>query len=253
MPTSPTISFYLLRGLAREIRHWGVFPSMLEGAKSNYQVIPLEIPGTGSLRNVKAPLNIAEYVDVIRSQYLQYASPRNINIIVGMSFGGMIAASWIASHTQDFSAAVLINTSCRHSGLFQRITPGGALQLLKSVFSTSDYYKERCIAELICNLANSHEVALQWAEIRKSSPVSALQAVRQLLCAASFTWPVIPDIPLLLLTSQMDRLVSPDCSKDIEQKTQSILSYHPTAGHDLPTDDPRWCVSAIDSWVDRRT
>ncbi len=251
MTASPTISFYLLRGLAREIRHWGKFSAILENTKSNYQVIPLEIPGTGSLHKLKAPLRVAEYVREIRAQYLRHATTKNYNIIIGMSFGGMIAAEWTAYYPDDFQAAVLINTSCRDSKILKRISLSGAVQLTGAVFSSNNYHKEKRIAELICNMADTNKVAKEWAYIRKSSPVPVIQALRQLYSAANFSLPKNISVPVLLLTSKKDRLVSPSCTEDISIKTQSTVMYHDHAGHDLPTDDPEWCVNIIEKWVDK--
>lgn len=251
MATSSTISFYLLRGLARETRHWGVFTSLLEQSYSNFQVIPLEIPGTGYLRTEKAPIRAKEYVQAIRSQYLRHASKQHYNIIVGMSFGGMIAASWMAIHPQDFQAAVLINTSSNDSALFKRISPQGVVQLLIAAFCPGNYGKEKRIAQLICNLADTSKVAEEWVSIRNDSPVSTIQALRQLYSAARFSLPPGIEIPTLLLSSKKDRLVSPQCSKDISLRIPSKLIYHTLAGHDIPTDDPQWCVSTIKKWVNQ--
>ncbi len=253
MTARPTISFYLLRGLARETRHWGDFTAILEKAKSNYQVIPLEIPGTGSLRRQKAPMRVAEYVEIIRSQYLRHATTTNYNIIIGMSFGGMIAAEWIAYYPEDFQAAVLMNTSGRDSRVLKRISLFGAVQLAGTVFSPNNYRKEKRIAELICNMADTNKVAKDWAYIRKSSPVPVMQALRQLYSAANFSLPKGIKVPVLLLTSKNDRLVSPCCTEDISEKIQSTIIYHTRAGHDLPTDDPEWCVNTIKQWVDQHT
>ena len=250
MTASPTISFYLLRGLTREIRHWGDFTSLLENAKNNYQVIPLEIPGTGSLRKQKAPMRIAEYVREIRPQYHRHAITKNYNIIIGMSFGGMIAAEWTAHYPDDLQATVLINTSCRDSKILKRISFSGAMQLAGTVFSSNNYRKEKRIAELICNMADTNKVAKEWAYIRKSSPVPVMQSLRQLYSAANFSLPRNIRVPVLLLTSKKDRMVSPSCTEDISIKTQSTLIYHSHAGHDLPTDDPQWCVNTIKNWVE---
>jgi len=251
MAPSPTISFYLLRGLARETRHWGIFTSILEQSNSSFQVIPLEIPGTGYLRTKKAPIRVKEYVQVIRSQYLRHASKHHYNIIVGMSFGGMIATSWAAIHPQDFQAAVLINTSCNDSALLKRISPQGVVQLLLAALCPGNYGKEKRIAQLICNLADTNKVAKEWASIRKKSPVSPMQAFRQLYSAAKFCLPPGVEIPILLLSSKKDRLVSPQCSEDISLRIPSKLIYHTLAGHDIPTDDPQWCVSTIKKWVNQ--
>jgi pimeloyl-[acyl-carrier protein] methyl ester esterase len=52
-----------------------------------------------------------------------------------------------------------------------------------------------------------------------------------------------------VLASPQDRMVSVNCSRAIAEKWQAPIVEHPTAGHDLSADDPKWLVSEISKFV----
>ncbi|SJM94101.1 Hydrolase or acyltransferase-like protein (fragment) [Crenothrix polyspora] len=54
---------------------------------------------------------------------------------------------------------------------------------------------------------------------------------------------------MLLLSSQKDHLVSPECSIAIQRRWQLDLATHPWAGHDLCLDQPLWVIDKIKRWV----
>lgn len=247
-PVSPT-SFFLLRGLARESRHWGDFIRILEEGGRSFRVFALEIPGTGRLRKTRSPVAVSDYVSQLRSQYQQYRQKEYRNIVLGLSFGGMIAASWMDLFPEDFQAAVLINTSCRTSPPYRRLKASALPQLFAAAGAGSAVRREKHITNLVCNLADKEIIAAEWGEIARDAPVSGRNALRQLQAATRFNLPSKPAIPVLLLNSVKDRLVSARCSATIARLWQAECVRHPTAGHDLPTDDPHWCVEKIAIWL----
>ena len=92
----------------------------------------------------------------------------------------------------------------------------------------------------------------QWAAVRRQRPVSARNAVRQLVAAARYCAPAAAPVDrVLLLGSQEDRLVSSQCSQAIAQAWGLPLQLHPWAGHDLPLDDPQWVIDAVLQWLSR--
>ncbi len=244
------LSIFLLRGLAREVRHWGSFLETLGKTRQNIDVRPLEMPGAGTLRLQKSPLRTEEYVSSIRQLYLQQVKPGKSNIIIGLSFGGMIAAQWIHTHPDDFQAALLINSSSSNSSPTKRLTPRGALAFLRALLSRDVSARERILAALLCNLADIEKTASLWAAIEKDAPMAASNKIRQLYAAAGFVLPQRPTVPTLVLCSRFDNLVSPVCSQDIAQAWQSEIHTHPSAGHDLTTDDADWCIECMFSWLD---
>jgi len=244
---------FLIRGLARESRHWGSFPDLLSSLSENTAVYPLEIPGTGTLSHQKSPSKASEYIPLMRRQFLSMSQSGSNNIIIGLSFGGMIAAEWVKQYRDDFQAAVLINTSGRQSPLLKRIRLRSLLTLLKTLVIQDPFKREKVIASLVCNSADIDEVSLSWAQIRESAPISGHNLLLQLYSAATFSFPEKLEIPLFIICSSKDRLVSPECSEVISRSQSAIatITMHPSAGHDLTTDDPEWFISRLKSWLAR--
>jgi pimeloyl-ACP methyl ester carboxylesterase len=243
------ISFFLLRGLAREIRHWGEFCTLLERTRTEFKVVPLEIPGSGALRTERSPTSIDGYVKALRSQYHHKVEADRINIIFGLSLGGMIASRWTNCYPDDFHGMVLLNTSGRPAPFYKRIRFVAALTLLSAAVHRDPYLREKKIANLVCNLADTTELALKWREIAADAPMSSANILRQLYTAARFSLPAHTTLPTLLLCSTHDRLVAAACSKLIASIWKIPLISHPTAGHDLTAEDPQWCISNIISWL----
>lgn len=242
------LKIFLIRGLARETRHWGDFVSRLAKSFSGSTVHPLEIPGTGRLRHHAAPSTISGYVNLMRQDYLLHASEGDHCNIIGLSLGGMITAHWLKHHPHDFRSAVLINTSSSASPIFRRVLIRGAAQLTYALFCTDVYQREKRLASLLCNLADQQKVAENWAEIAKSAPVPLRNFLRQLYAAAIFRLPVTIETPTLILCSRKDRLVSYTSSEDIAALWHRQLLCHDLAGHDLTSDDPGWCIEQLENW-----
>ena len=245
----PHTSFFLLRDLAREIRHWGDFPNQLAQKRTGCRSVPLEIPGTGKLRNTPAPLAISQYVQEIRKQYLAIVRFEDRNVLLGLSFGGMIAARWLEDFPCDFDGAILINTSSRQSPASKRLCPSAAARLVCASFYRKTLHREKTIARVICNLADTAELTRAWQKISDSAPMQRRNILRQLYAAAIFDLPAAPSVPILLLGCDNDRLVHHSCSRRIANTWEIELISHPQAGHDLPTDAPNWCCEVIFSWM----
>ena len=245
------ISFFLLRGLAREVRHWGDFCHQLESANSNFRVIPLEIPGAGRRRAERSPTTVAGYVEQLHSIYRQNVQPNHLNILLGLSFGAMISARWIHDYQADFHGVILINTSGRPSPFYERMRISAATTLLSTVFYRNSATREKKIARLICNLADTDVLAEKWGRIAEIAPMASINILRQLYAAAMFSIPTAPTLPTLLLCCTKDRLVNPACTHAIADSWNTLPIAHATAGHDLTTDDPYWCINTIISWLHR--
>ena len=71
----------------------------------------------------------------------------------------------------------------------------------------------------------------------------------QIVAASRFSAVSEINIPILFLSSGGDQLVNPVCSEKLAQKYKATLKNHPTAGHDLPLDDPQWVSGEISKWL----
>lgn len=260
------MSWVLLRGLTREARHWGDLPQRLarvapiaNGAAAETgrpQVVALDLPGNGEFCGEASPPSVRAMVDFARRQLLAKGLPPPYRF-VAMSLGGMVATDWAQQYPHEVAALVLINTSMRpHSRFTERLRPGNwlPLALLAARWPQADQAEsiERVIHQLTCNqaAARADDVAA-WVRIRRSAPVQAANAWRQLGAAARFAGAAVPPrCPTLVLSSAADRLVHPRCSARLARAWQAEHYAHPWAGHDLPHDDPGWVCQRIAHWLE---
>lgn len=245
------LHFYLVRGLIREARHWGSLPERLRSAFPGARVTCLDLPGAGMHYQRRSPLRVADMVDAMRREYQQQRTVGETPVLLAISLGGMIAAHWLLNHGEDFQRAVLINTSFGGlSPLLHRLRPGAVIGMAQAALAGP--HREAAILRLVSNHTDAREQALPlWNNIRADRPVSFGNTLRQLWAASRFRLGEgLPAAPVLLLASSGDRLVSVACSRAIARHWNMPLQEHPSAGHDLPLDDPEWIVTKIHAFVD---
>jgi pimeloyl-ACP methyl ester carboxylesterase len=243
----------LLRGLTRESRHWGTFPRHLGESLGGAPVICLDLPGNGRLNHLESPLSVEAMADYCHSEL----ASRGVALpcrVLAMSLGAMVSVAWARRHPADITSAVLISTSLRpFSPFHQRLRPANywrVLQLLSG--SVSDEELEAAILVMTTRQVVEPRVVIQaWLQWRREHPVSARNALRQLLAAARYRAPQrSPFDRLLLLAGAGDGLVDPRCSQTLASRWQARLAMHPTAGHDLPLDDEAWVLLQIRKWLE---
>ena len=243
--------FYLLRGLIREAEHWGEFPKLLTQAYPGSRYTLIDIPGAGKHFRSPSPLSIKKMVEKMRQTYLETKNENEECILLAISLGGMISAQWLKDFPEDFSKVILINTSYGGiSPMFDRLKPKALLHLLK-VPILKGRAKEAHILRLVSNHHNVFDHTLNlWEKIYNERPVSLSNSLRQLTAAGLFRIGQFkPNIPVLLLASVQDRMVSVECSRAIAKRWEAQLQEHPTAGHDLSADDPAWIVKKVENFL----
>ncbi len=57
-----------------------------------------------------------------------------------------------------------------------------------------------------------------------------------------------PKIPILVIGSKGDRMVSPSCIEKLHKHFGGDLIWHPTSGHGLPLDEPEWLSETVAKW-----
>jgi pimeloyl-ACP methyl ester carboxylesterase len=239
--------FYLIRGLIREKGHWGSFLGELKKEFPDAKVTAIDIPGAGDYHTSSSPLSIRGMVEEMRRDYLSAQTENEDSHLIAISLGGMISVEWMKAHPTDFGRATLINTSFGGiSPLYHRLLPTALLFLLK-VPTLKGRHKESRILELVSNHSHVFEETLDmWEEINNLRPVSLENTLRQLFAGACFSvGDFTPPIPIELLASTKDRMVSVECSRAIAKKWNLPLSEHSTGGHDLTVDDPEWVAKKI--------
>lgn len=266
----PSSHWILLRGLARESRHWGDFPEILtkevaaERPGEIVRVDCLDLPGTGRYSEMRSPLSITRIAEFMRDKFIELRRNQREQglasapefYLVALSLGGMVACRWMEMWPRDFAGCVLINTSFREfSPTNHRLRPLAVLRLMSIAAAHNDLHKrERRVLQMVSNKpeVRSHVVG-KWAEIEATRPVSPENVARQLIAAAGFKPRLVqPPVPVLLLNSKKDRMVDPRCSEEIARRWQSDIESHPWAGHDLTLDDPHWAAAKISKWYHSR-
>jgi pimeloyl-ACP methyl ester carboxylesterase len=266
LAAAPTTSHWiLLRGLAREARHWNDFPEKLEQALSKRgdlaRVDALDLPGAGRFSEMKSPLSIGEMTEFARGKFIEIRrrlrergeTPPERTRLVAVSMGGMIAADWMGRWPDDFKECVLINTSfAGFSPMHHRLRPVAMKHILGTIRKRTRIEQTMHEMDLVVNTLDKNsrrEIAEKWKTYFDERPFTLENLTRQLFAASLFRAPgEKPDPPTLVLYSEHDRMVSPECSREIVRRWGTDSAVHPTAGHDLTLDDAEWVIEKMLAW-----
>ena len=249
------MTWILLRGLSRETAHWGGFADDFRQALPAGQVLALDLPGNGEFLQRASLLSVGSTVDFCRAELAGrgIAPPY---FVLAMSLGAMVAADWACRYPQDIAGCVLVNTSFRaFSPFYRRLRPGNYRALLRlALAGGAPGDIEAAVLRLTSHrTAGLDSTLATWIDTRLRRPVTAANALRQLLSAARYRARLEPpESPLLVLCSRLDGLVHPDCSRAIAARWRCPLAVHPWAGHDLPLDDPQWVIGQVRHWLGAR-
>ena len=248
----PRMHWLLLRGLAREQRHWGEFPSVLRARLDGDGVHCLDLPGTGTEHARQSPASIAAIAEDLRRRWLDLRATRPGPWgLVAASLGGMVAMSWCAAWPEDFSRLVLLNTSAGDlSPPWQRLDVRLLPKVLRTLFSADEQRRQRSILEMTTQLQpDLAALSRRWARVQGDAPVARTTVLRQLFAGMRFRVPARLGAEVLVLGSDGDRFVSPACPRKVASHLGARLEVHPTAGHDLPLDAPEWVAERIAAWA----
>ena len=245
-------TWVLLRGWAREARHWGDFPGALRTQLGEgHAVVAVDLPGNGVRNAERSATSVEAAVESVRRE-LRRLELRGPFVIVALSLGAMVAMQWACAYPEDVQACVLMNTSARGLAPFWRRLRAGSYRGLLGVLrpGLSPRQREARILALVSNLrADDAEAARQWAAYATQRPITRANALRQLLAAIRFRLPATPPpVPILVLASERDRLVAVDCSRALAARFDLPLRVHPEAGHDLPLDAQDWVIEQVLAW-----
>jgi pimeloyl-ACP methyl ester carboxylesterase len=245
-------TWVLLRGLAREARHWAELPERLHCAGLGDPVVFADLPGNGAHYRVRAPLDVDAMVDFVRADLARrgYTPPFSL---LAMSLGAMAAVRWAQREAGEIDRLVLVNTSVRpYCSMRERLRPSAWADLIRAARRWRDRRRaEAAIHRLTCNRCDLRDTDIAvWIAIYRSAPVTRTNALRQLYAAARFKAERRPPAcPTIVLASRRDALVDPACSAQLAAAWGTAFAEHPWAGHDLPHDDPQWLAQAVVSWA----
>lgn len=237
---SPLRPVVLLRGLAREQRHWGEFRQLLQQQLPN-PVLALDLPGMGQANTIESPLRI----ELMAGQFARQLADIQTGPchLLAMSLGAMVAMAVADLYPQQVQSLLLINSSA--AGLtpfYQRLNWRCYPKVLQAL-AVSVAKREQLILQLTANNPQVWQQTLpNWQRYASETPVSRSNVLRQLLAASRFQLPAKPACPVLLVASKADRLVNWQASASIARHWQVPLHVHASAGHDLALDDPAWLL-----------
>jgi hypothetical protein len=98
--------------------------------------------------------------------------------------------------------------------------------------------------------AAAGSVVESWVALGAAHPMPNTTAWHQIVAAARYRRRSLPHPDAaLVLVSANDGMVHPSCSRAIAAMMGVPVREHPTAGHDLPLDEPEWTASQIKAWI----
>lgn len=159
----------------------------------------------------------------------------------------MIALEWARRFPDDFDVAVIVNSSAGDlSRQRDRLRPENLPPLVSMLRELDPVRRERKLLRLITNHRGEDEaLALAFGEVTRSTPVPFSVIRAQLVAAMRFRTPADVRTPLEFFVSAKDRFVDPSCSYRLAERYRSPVRVHPTAGHELPLDDPDWVIEQL--------
>lgn len=245
------MNWVLIRGLSRETRHWAQFPEKLKAYYPNSTIKVLELPGVGTKYHQKSETSIEGFARALRPDFLKLKeeNPGDYGIIA-VSMGGMIAMNWVDLYPEDFKALITVNSSAGNlSGPLDRMSPKAITKILQLFFRNNLEEREKVILELTTNMTKiTSELVQKWASFGEQYPLKREVFLKQIYAASRFVVPNEIKIPFLILASEQDQLSLPKCSKILAKHFGLDPILHPSAGHDLPLDDPEWMAKNIFEW-----
>lgn len=134
----------------------------------------------------------------------------------------------------------------QQSAFYKRLIVSNYLPLLSTIFEKDNYKQEKNILKLTSNKYKQNKKYLEsFSRFALEHKIQKLNVVRQLILAKNIYLHSFPKKNLEVLCSLNDRLVDSSCSEKIALSLGGHLIIHPTAGHDLPLDEPEWLIEQL--------
>lgn len=240
-----------IRGLVRSEIHWGPFLTLLleKSGSAPFEYIFLDIPGNGKKYAQITPIEPDKVIDTLRKELADRINKKKF-YLVGISLGGMITLRWLEKFPEEILGAICINSSLSAtSNIFDRFSPLKIFNFFSALFNSDPKKLEDLILRVTStayrqNPAKYSSYLSSYVKFADQHPLRKRNIIFQLLLASRIK--IKGNLSrLIILNGQQDRLVSPSCSLALSQKFHAPLMTHPTAGHDLPFDEPNWIYNQI--------
>ena len=245
------LNIYLIRGLTRESGHWGDFVNLLESQLPEAKIHLMDLPGAGVYHKTNAPSSFKKMVDFMRKDMIDTINPEEHNIVFATSLAGMLATEWTINYKNGFDGLIMVNSSfkgiCSTNERANKSVRGDMLRIL---LTNNIKRRERLIIKVNSNKSEMVDKLLDaWVLIQKKRKMSRMNILRQTLAGMRYELKgKKPEIPILIIGSKGDRMVSPSCIEKIHNHFGGDLIWHPTSGHGLPLDEPEWLSKTVSNW-----
>jgi pimeloyl-ACP methyl ester carboxylesterase len=243
------MNWLFLRGLARERRHWHDFPGLFAARRAADRVYLLDVAGVGTEHRVRPRPCLGWLARDLGRRLQALPVPDDGWSLVGLSLGGMLCLELCRLYPDRIRQAVVINASSRLSPLAARLRPSALARLMRVLCSPEPRQREHLLLQLTSSLPadERHGFAERAAAFAGDAPVRRSTVMQQLIAAARFYPPDPRSVRarLLFLASSNDALVDPLCTRDLARHYAGSHAEHPSAGHDLPLDDPAWLCERL--------
>ncbi len=243
----PVETWILLRGLSREAAHWGSFASMLAAALPEAAIVTIDLPGAGERRDERWPRTMTEAMELVRERAAHLTGRV---FVFGVSLGGMLTMEWAARHPGELAGiAVGASSASDIAPFWKRFSPGLLPRIAFASLRGGVAAREAAVVRTVSNREDLwDETTAAWQAIQAARPVSTATVRAQITSATRWKAPVRLDVPALFLAGTRDRLTHADCSRALARRYAAPLVEHPTAGHDLTTDEPAWVTAELTRW-----
>ena len=239
-----------------------VFPTQIfeDALPRGSRVHTLDNPGVGSASEEVVPLTLrATTAQLLRKWSARREAagiPKDAPwAVLGNSMGGMLAldiASQDAAARSGLVAAVVVNSSgAKGTSTWRRLTPRAAFTMLRCLFVPSRVRETVMLKMTVRDPRRAAELLPRWVALAKANPLSLRTFFSQLFAVARWTAPTSVAVPVLVVSGLGDELCHPECSVALARSLQAPLRMHPTAGHDLPAEDPAWLAGTVREWLDQ--
>lgn len=240
-------TWILLRGLARETGHWGRFLPALTAAMADADVLALDLPGAGARLHDTWPASVGDAMEMVRREAKSRIAPDARAVLFGVSLGGMVVMEWAARYPTELAGvAVGASSAADVSPFWKRMRPKGVAAMAMSALAKDPERRQARVAPLLTNRRDlREEIVRSWAEIERKRPVTRATVAAQLGAAQRWRAPRSLAVPALFLVGRGDRLVDPECTRQLARRYGAPVAEHADAGHDLTTDATEWVVDEL--------
>lgn len=244
--------FILLRGLAREAAHWLDFPELLQQALGdNCRLHLVDFPGCGKYCSQPALPSITAMTEHARTETdIAEITARNEAVyLLGISMGGMVALDWAQRFPHELRGLILINSSAGNQPFWWRLRPTAWPAMIRALITNCNARETAVLSIVSNNHADYAQRTNQWLNIQQQRPVTRATILAMLRAAAQYRPRPYCTVAGMVIASKRDRMVSVRASESLAQQFDWPIARHPSAGHDLPMDEPQWLADQISQWL----